>query len=404
MNYEIPEDLLSLDFSRSLDPGIRNALLFERDGKRFVRWIIQPEDTRFHLEVATWLRAKGLPHEPRTHFMGRYTASRSIVVQAPLDQGGTRFSIKTSTNFTAGAYKDKKQTLGDAQALRLFDDVLEPHVKGLEELGVVVFREPGVVGIPQLDQGMVIRSLEPMFRASTGPKKFWIPAFTVTHSELGKLIASRNGSADPAAFWARHYARRAGHGAAAIAHRFGITSQNPHSQNYLIELDQRFAPTGRIGLRDLGDSFLYKPLAEKLPNGAELIAKWYQGYLREDYLHVAFTPFQGSRQPEWIPNPELARRWNLEFLDAFEKTFSELSGVPRKLLASEPVTDSLLPERQGWDVRKFYNRNGVTSSDAQAAWAKFISAPLPWSDRTPSERCSRHVRRGLRQFIYENSP
>ena len=116
--------------------------------------------------------------------------------------------------------------------------------------------EPAVFGIKALDQGMIIRMLGEL--PSRG--KHYIPGFSVLHEEEGKHIAKLNGSDDPAEFWKEHYIKPLGRGIAELFAMTGLAYDSPHSQNFLVELDNNFKPTGKIVFRDLGDSYAAQEL------------------------------------------------------------------------------------------------------------------------------------------------
>ena len=60
-HYEIPLDQLEADISKRIPVDVRDSLIFEKDGRKYVRWLINPEDTKWHKEVEKWLDRKKLP-------------------------------------------------------------------------------------------------------------------------------------------------------------------------------------------------------------------------------------------------------------------------------------------------------------------------------------------------------
>ncbi len=83
-HFEIPFELLRSEISVALEPEVRDALMFEKDGKRYLRWIINPEDTKWHLEISRWMESKGLDATPKHHFTGYFTASSSLIIEDPV--------------------------------------------------------------------------------------------------------------------------------------------------------------------------------------------------------------------------------------------------------------------------------------------------------------------------------
>jgi hypothetical protein len=119
-HYEIPLELVEKDIAERANKAFIDAMVFERDGKKYVRWVINPEDTKWHLEVANFLIRNGITPIKKTYFLGYMTASRSYIVVEP--KTGTEFSIKMSTNNTGGNWKDKQQTWDDAKQIRMMTD------------------------------------------------------------------------------------------------------------------------------------------------------------------------------------------------------------------------------------------------------------------------------------------
>src|SRR3954468_5502541 len=60
-HFEIPLSVIEKLQSDSSDKGALESLIFKKeDGKQYVRWIINPEDTKWHKDVEKWLKANNL--------------------------------------------------------------------------------------------------------------------------------------------------------------------------------------------------------------------------------------------------------------------------------------------------------------------------------------------------------
>lgn len=328
-HYEIPLELVGKDIASRMDKNIKDALIFNKNGVDYVRWVINPEDTLWHLEVEEFLRSKGLDSTKHTHLKGYMTASRSYIVEDL--RTSAQFSIKVSTNMTGGNWRDKKQPIQDAKDIRVIADYVynEQQVKPFEH--IITMDEPGIFSIEVLDQAMVIRTLDGL----VGSKKIYLPGFSAMHTRVGRQIALLNRSQNPEAFWREHYNKPLAKALAELAYRTGLTYDSPHSQNFLIELDQFLRPTGKIVIRDFGDSYLSKEyFAAK--DRTDITENWTQKNVKSRYLRASVGIMHGNKFPTWL-NETQYENWGKEFFQEYKKEFSRLSGVPEEKLRA-PIT------------------------------------------------------------------
>jgi hypothetical protein len=323
-HFEIPLEFIEVNFAERLEPEIKAQLLFEKEGKTYARWILNPEDTKWHLEVAKYFKDKGIDLEKRYYFEGYQTASRSYIAEDPSHK--IQFSVKSSTNITGGNWTDKKQGAADAEDSRLNADYIYEIQRRLKFKNIVVMDEPAILKIGEIDQGVVIRDIVDLNRTSSG--KYYVPGFSVLHGEAGRLLAEKNGSKDPYLFWTEHYVKATGRALGELAARTGVQFDSPHSQNFLVELDLAFRPTGRIVIRDLADLYLDKTFLDVLHNNP----KYYHQKFSEpanviNSISAGFGPLHGNRDPSWVDAKKYTA-WGRIFFDEFEKTFSQESGLP----------------------------------------------------------------------------
>ncbi|GIL17311.1 MAG: hypothetical protein BroJett040_10620 [Oligoflexia bacterium] len=323
-HFEIPLDLLEVNFADRFSENIQKHLIFERDGVKFVRWILNPEDTKWHHEVAAHFKAKGLELEKKYYFKGYQTASRSYIVEDPNQE--IQFSVKSSTNKTGGSWRDKKQPVGEAVDSRLNADLIDMIQKKLKFQNIIIMDEPAILKLSAIDQAVVIRDLAELNNPNSD--KIYVPGFSVLHETTGLEIAKRNGSNDPYAFWTEHYIKPVGRALGEFAARTGMQFDSPHSQNFLVEFDSQLKPTGRIVFRDLADLYINKKFVKVLLSEAQTYLKFFsqKENITTD-IQAGFGPLHGNEAPLWISQKEY-NRWKNIFFKHFELSFHEHSGLP----------------------------------------------------------------------------
>ena len=326
-HYEIPLSLVGADLAQRMPNEIKKALIFQRNGVDYVRWVINPEDTLWHLEVKRFLESRGLSSEKKSHLLGSMTASRSYIIEDPTS--GAQFSIKVSTNKTGGHWKDKKQPIQDAKDIRVIADYVhqEQQMKPFEHL--ITMDEPGIFMLETLDQAMVIRTLDGL----AGTTKRYLPGFSALHKEMGVKIAMLNGSSNPEEFWRKNYNEPLAKALAELAVRTGLTYDSPHSQNFLIELDEMYRPTGKIVIRDFGDSYLCKE--HFIAKGrADIPENWTQKNVKTGKIKISVGVIHGNKFPNWM-NETHYQQWGKQYFEIYKQEFSRLSGIPTSELITE---------------------------------------------------------------------
>ncbi|NBW81107.1 hypothetical protein EBR21_05070 [bacterium] len=317
-NYEIPAELVESDVSETTPPEVQKAFFFEKEGKKYVRWIVQYEDTKWYKDVEEFIQKKtGTAATAYEHFNGYLTASRSMIVVDP--DTGYSFSLKASTNQTGGAWKDKKQDWKDGKDIRAVSDYVARLEKNLKLKTAVILQEPMAFGIADVDQSNVVRLLG---EAATCDK-FYLPGFSALHEKVGKELA---GTEDPVQFWNDYYAKPLGRSLAEFAGIWGLSFDSPHSQNFLIELDKNKKPTGRVVLRDLGDVYVLKEQADLF--GAQNVATRLSAAdnLKIGKLQIAVGLLHGNTPPTWVSKEQYHSLWGTSFFDSFENEYTTLTG------------------------------------------------------------------------------
>lgn len=331
-HYEIPLKFLQQSIDDSLETSIQESLVFEKNGEKYVRWIINPEDTKWHLELKEFLEKNKLDSKTYKFFDGYLTASRSMIIVNP-DNGAT-FSLKVSTNITGGNWTDKKQTWIDAQQVRRMNAWIGEVMSNMKTDTLVIMDEPMAFGIKEIDQGMIMRSLNDV------PKNehYYMPGFSVLHGDEGARIAKLNGAKDVAEFWNKHYNQPLAKAMAEFFAYTGASYDSPHSQNFLVELDKKMKPTGRIVFRDLGDTYLLADFANNT-KFKHLLPLWEDGNVHNGRLSSAVGLLHGNQAPYWL-DEEKYLKYGQDFYDTYEKKLSEMTNVPVSELRQTKMTSS----------------------------------------------------------------
>ncbi len=332
-HYDIPLEYVEKDLAARLAPEIRDALIHNKNGVPHVRWIINPEDTIWHLEVEEFLRRKGLSTQRHSHFLGYMTASRSYIIEDI--NTGAEFSAKVSTNKTGGNWTDKKQELKDAQEIRNAADYVHDEVRKRPFEHVIAMDEPAMFGIKSIDQAMVIRELTGL----TNSNNKYLPGFSAVHTTEGRAIALQNNSNNPAEFWNTHYNKPLARAIAELAARTGLTYDSPHSQNFLVELDANYKPTGKIVMRDFGDAYL---LAE-IPTAKgykKLVDNWLPKNLHRGKMQASIGILHGNTPPTWLPDQKY-NQWGNDFYREFFKELSKQTNISVEKLTAPHTRSGL---------------------------------------------------------------
>lgn len=319
-NYEVPLELVESDLADHLSHDIKDSLIFEKDGKKYVRWIISPEDNKWHKEFEKYLLSKGVSIERHQYFQAYYTASRSLLVEDP--KTGAEFSAKVSTDKTGGVYQDKKLPYGEAMESGKFTEYvrgISNRIGGFQNFEIM--DEPAVFGIKDVDQGMVVRSLNDLPIEG----HYYLPGFSALHDKVGKELALLSGSTDPAAFWNEHYNKPLARAMAEFSAFTGMNYSSPHSQNFLIELDKDFKPTGKIVFRDFTDSNINRKFFKQI--GRQDLVDAYDTWLLKVNIHAKVGLLNGGLEPSWLPD-DVYDKWSKDFYNAFEEEFSKITGAP----------------------------------------------------------------------------
>ncbi|MEN9723089.1 MAG: hypothetical protein RJB38_1075 [Pseudomonadota bacterium] len=370
-HYEIPLVVLESDLAQQLPVEVKDSLIFQKDGKPFVRWIINPEDTKWHREVEKWLVAKGLSTQRHQHFRAYMTASRSYILEDPITRA--QFSAKVSTDYTGGAWRDKKLPMDDARQVRMVSDYVRAGVSERPLQHAIVMDEPAMFGIAEIDQAFLIRTLNGLDEEG----RYYLPGFSAVHEKVGAMIARKNGAKDIAQFWNENYNQPLARALAEFTARFGLTYDSPHSQNFLVELDEKLKPTGRIILRDFGDTYA---TAEFLiaKGRRDFLKKWEKDNILKREIHISVGLIHGNVKPSWLSESQYMA-WGRDFFEEYERELAKQTGVPRSQLQDQVYVSG-----------RYFSK---TYSVASPEWNQFLG--LKKSDVSQVQRLSKSARQVL---------
>ncbi len=315
-HFEIPADKVAFDVAATERLVISKVFFVRKNGQQYVRWIINPEDTKWAAEVEAWLVKRKIPHTRERHFRAWYTASRSMIIEDPAT--GRVYSAKVSTNQTGGQWRDKKQDIADAEQVRLVSDYVETLQKSVGFQHFKFLPEPAAFYLGAVEQAMLVRSLGD---AGEG-KSYFLPGFSALHEKTGVEIAKANGARDVVKFWNENYNKPLARALAELAVVTGLTFDSPHSQNFLIELDSKLKPTGKIILRDFGDSFALRQHFHNI-GYPEFLDLWEKGNIRKD-LNVSVGLLHGNKPPAWLDSADY-NNFGRDFFKEFEATVGKLT-------------------------------------------------------------------------------
>ncbi len=375
-HYEIPLEWMDVLITNKMPKDVYDSLVFEKNGQKYVRWVINPEDTKWHKDVLLWLISKyenkrvttvsrlvdklqliigksNSVFQKKYYFKGYQTASRSYIIEDP--ESKVQFSLKGSTDVTGGHWTDKKQKFTDAQDIIKVSQYLNKVESAIGFDNFFLLDEPLAFGIKDIDQAIVVRMLNQL---PTNNKLIYLPGFSALHDYTGKLIALKNGSNNPEKFWKENYIEVMGKVLAELAVKTGLAFDSPHSQNFLIELDYNYKPTGRIGLRDFGDVFLNKNFLLNF-NQIDLIETFSEQSNIKNNQSAKFGPLHGNSFPKWITE-SIYKEWGFVFFEAYENTMSKYSNINIDLI-----------HKPFFQNGKYYNSNGYDQTSPE--WQNYFA-------------------------------
>lgn len=291
----------------------------------------------------------------------RYMASRSLF---SFDRTAPAYSIKAGSDYPHLS----EQQPGKALTRDVIDRALLRQ-RLINRLDRRLGKDPKLLILPEVlilrhkasGHGVLIRDLS----ALDHDEHLYVPALSIPY--VGREIAAANG-AEQGEFWAGAYAEQVGRAKARLLLRYGVLLETPNPQNWLIELDRSYRPTGRVVLRDIADSTLYRPWVEALEPG-ELPppggSAWSQPEERLQ-LHADTTlmNFAGG-ESQGFSSREMARLRRSHDRGFYDQLREELGSVARPL-SSTREAERFFESDQGRAALRSYRQRLERRQESRA--------------------------------------
>ncbi len=324
-HIEVPlTHIYEINFAKNLPEWLKEALIFQRDGQKWLRWIIHPEDKDLHIALIRSMQQQGIPVVKGQHFEGYFSASRSMFLQDPVTQ--KYFSVKVSTDHVNGEAQRKLWSADEARAARTISDLIASAGKQSKLKHLTFLSDGGSISVrDSRNSALSIRDLSPLEQEG----KVYLPGFSITDSTLGRSIAQANGAGNPVEYWRQHYVEPVARAMAELAMNYGLAADSLHGQNVLLEMqrtERGLQPTGRVVLRDVADVFIASEIfAAAFQMDAKSFAKLHpevadQVVQRKMPVSMTFLGTNGAARnaPDWLSARDYAE-WGRAFFAAFEE-------------------------------------------------------------------------------------
>lgn len=272
-----------------------------------------------------------LSEVPFGHWRGRLTASRSIIV---LSDDGSRylFSVKLPTNFIGDSIKNSRDGFLIPQVMklnmkteliesrRISDKIVEIDRRLGSSPDLIILQEVLSIRDKGTGNGLVVRDIEPLRSGY-----FYLPAFSLP--TVGRAIAKkfRRNFGD---FWKPSFASL-GAAEALINVKYNMCESNQSPQNWKIELDTTFRPTGRLVLIDTGDWYTYLPNASITGNDGLPGTDRFRTPSRL-MMFIGLDMGYGRQSI----SPSTIAKWEAGFLEGYRENLQSLLGVPSPFVKS----------------------------------------------------------------------
>jgi hypothetical protein len=289
---------LTIDFAEYLPKDIAQFFKFERDGKTFIRWPMNPLDQEFRGRMSRYFDEIKLPYRyfsaEQSSLRGFRTASKSVIVQLPGSEHS--FSFKTGTS-TVGQREGFERPNPSRWAH--FNRKLSDYYHGLRgQLKTLeVAWEAGAIMLPpfqaETDNSLNIRLME----AVSSGERYQMTGFVLhDKKEIARLAKLAKMTE---AEYRQTLSRAFGSFLVELNLVLGFRISSAHLQNVRFELDRDFRPTGKVILLDLTDGSPVRAIFEK--NGqASLLEDW-RKYVGDTWVGTEeYTPNKVIETPVWI--------------------------------------------------------------------------------------------------------
>lgn len=322
-------------------PDYLKNILYDEKGR--VRWFQHPHNTS---DLDPYLGTA-----PDGAIEAHYSASRSMFVT--IDDNLFTFKLPTDNPHPeAHPQRAKADLVNDSViSMRRSRHVRRINKKSiLRSKSLVVLTELASISSKQNRNGFSIRDLRPLQDGN-----YYLPAFSIPY--VGKEIAkSQNRSFKK--FWGKHYAKALGAAKAELLVLYGMQMKTPNAQNWLIQLDKKLMPTGKLVMRDAADSnyvhfaarsginqeFLYEDTADRYT---------IFGTLEPEYWNSVWQMGEGGVAASTL------NKWKTLHDAAYIKTVRDILGTKVKFNTIGELGNFLESEDGQTLLRSFHEKNGT---------------------------------------------
>jgi hypothetical protein len=291
--------------------GISPELLAQFSQENFVRWYRHPLNES---NTVPFLKDPASGVIP-----AHYSASRSMFVMV----GKDLYSFKLGTDHPhpngpkqagkADLLNDSDISMRRSAHIRASDKIL-PKAKRLYVL-------TEVLSVATETNGFSVRDLRPLQDGH-----LYMPAFSVPYA--GRKIAERL-NVDFTELWGEAFAANLGAAKAELLMRYGLQMKTPNAQNWLIQLDKKLRPTGKIYMRDVADSNYVDFIAPFVGAQIQMIADKKSSYT----IMTSLEPFWENsvwQMDEGGVTPAQSRQWGQAHDQAYIATICEYLGITNR--------------------------------------------------------------------------
>lgn len=391
-HFEIPLEALTSDIANYASDEIKEALIFERGGKKYLRWFINPEDSSAYLKVEKWLKDRKLDATTRSEYTAYRSASPSMMIEAP---NGAIFSVKvpTSHNGDRDMGSEKMLRARHMKIARGLSDYMHSRM-GNSDANMTTLYEVAGFGIEGLDYGMTVRD----YKVLKGGDTYLVPAFSNVFPKESEVIARRAGyEGRPAELQDALVGEPMGKIEANVLAKSGLIFYNPHNQNFDSEMKRdpndpaKLIPTGRLYIRDIQDMHILKAFFENNPNGFGSLSDFPLRYEENANATIRFHwSSENENRAAWFTEAVEQQSFK-KFKTAFAHEMERLTGIAATAFeARDWVGDRT--SYQGISMPG--NWWHQASTQAKEARLTTLAQIQPFLDSQPSFEAVRAKRRG----------
>jgi hypothetical protein len=368
---------ITLDFAEQMPPDIKNFFSYEKDGKKYMRWVFNPLDTSMYKGVLKYLDERGLPYkfykkaaqnpgDLVSDVDGFRTSSKSFIMRLP---GSSRsFSFKTGTS-TAGQGEgfNRPNPSRWAHFNRKLSDyyyTLRDQTKTLK-----VAWEAGAVILPPLttdtDNSINIRLMEDVSDGS----RAHLTGFVLKDAAEMKRVARRAGLS------VTEFKKQGSYpfGKFLVESNLvlGFRPMSAHLQNVRFELDQNGKLTGKVIMLDLTDGGPVRGVLEA--NGQQQLLDQWRAQVADTWVvEESYKPNAIIEDGRWTQADMADSAPETAWLGPMDKDALRKGAIER--LEELGVRDKVRVGRDGVLHFNFASREDLISSLAKGRAAQAASS------------------------------